>query len=561
MTLSTLPEKDFFGRKDELTTLYRITLEAEKGITQSSFLSGPRGIGKTELLKQLYNHLFWEQERVIPFYYCVNNGLLSVPDFSIDYLSRFICQRLAFENKDASLLGLFGLSLERLSLIAELKRSRWALELLDRYSQSTQRPIDSLRIVLGAPHQSAISTGKAMIVMIDGFQRLKNLRIQGTVDSTLMTLFEEPFSSKMAPHIITGNQSEIEEILFSHGTFAGNLQRIDIGALKLLDDSILMFSSLLDKFEVDIKIIPDDILAYLKGNPLYIKCMAIALRSMRAVENNFWKIFFREVSSGNLYLYWSEILKSFFPVLGIRRKAIEIINKINTSDESFTQDRISRFLSLSAEDSESILKTLYLSGLVTGEFGIFRVPEDRVLRDFMDCLYMREILEKPLREIEEKFLERVITSEDRRISFEMTIPMVKEAELVAVSALEQIGKNMHLNPEIIGQLQVAVIEGCINAIEHSRGEGKKIYLSFNFNGENLTVSIESPGREFISPEVGEPFSGFKEGTGRGWGVRLMKSFADSVRFEKTERGTKVVLVKNLKSEVSAQGGKDPGVDE
>lgn len=560
MALRSLPEKDFLGRKDELTTLHRIALEVAKGITQSSFLSGHRGIGKTELLKQLYNHLFWKQEMIAPFYYCVNNGLLSVSDFSIDYLSQYICQRLAFEKKDVSLIGLFGLPLERLLSIAEEKKSLWAIELLGRYRQSCQRPVDSLRIALGAPHQSAIATGKAVIVMIDEFQRMKNLHVHGTIDSTLVTLFEELFSSKIAPHIITGNQAEIREMLFSYGTFFSNLQRIDIGSLRL-EDSTLMFSSLLDRFGVKSKMDTDSILDYLRGNPLYIKCMAMALRlKQEVIEEDFWRIYIKEISSKNLYLYWSAILKSFFPELDMRRKAIEILNKINSTGESFTQDRISRSFSLSDKDSGVIMKALYISGFVTGEFGVFRIHEDRVLKDFIDCLYMKEILEKSHRELEERFLEKLLTHGDKRISFEMTIPMVKEAELVAVSALEQIGKNLHLNPDVIGQLQMAIIEGCINAMEHSRGESEKIYLCFNFDRENLTVSIESSGREFVSPEVGEPFRGIKE-NGRGWGVRLMKSFADSVKFEKTERGTKVILVKNLKSEKSVRSGKDSVADE
>jgi anti-sigma regulatory factor (Ser/Thr protein kinase) len=63
----------------------------------------------------------------------------------------------------------------------------------------------------------------------------------------------------------------------------------------------------------------------------------------------------------------------------------------------------------------------------------------------------------------------------------------------------------------------------------------------------MEASIESSGREFVVQETGEPFVGKKLGEdfGRGWGVKLMKRFTDSVRFEKTNRGTKVVLVKNI----------------
>ena len=123
MPLRILPEKDFFGRKEELADLYRRSLEVEKGITQSAFLSGSRGVGKTELLKQLFNELFWTQDKVAPFYYSINSAILSVSDFSRDYLMRYICQRLAFENKESSLIYLEGLSIDGLTSILEKWRA------------------------------------------------------------------------------------------------------------------------------------------------------------------------------------------------------------------------------------------------------------------------------------------------------------------------------------------------------------------------------------------------------------------------------------------------------
>ena len=76
---------------------------------------------------------------------------------------------------------------------------------------------------------------------------------------------------------------------------------------------------------------------------------------------------------------------------------------------------------------------------------------------------------------------------------------------------------------------------------------KNIYLSFNFAEDLAEISIESSGRDFVSQETGEPFVGrwLKEDAGRGWGIKLMKNFVDSVSFEKTERGTKVVMVKSV----------------
>ncbi len=104
MPFSSLQKKDLFGRQEELASLYKSVLQADSGQGQSLVLSGRRGIGKTELLKQLFGQLFWKQERVAPFLYTVNPALLSVTAFSKSYLIRFLCQRLAFEKKEQALL-------------------------------------------------------------------------------------------------------------------------------------------------------------------------------------------------------------------------------------------------------------------------------------------------------------------------------------------------------------------------------------------------------------------------------------------------------------------------
>ncbi len=540
MSLGVLREEDFFGRKEELTDLYRRSLEAEKSNAQSIFLSGHRGTGKTELLKQLFNYLFWKQESIAPFYYSVNSAILSVSDFSRDYLTHYICQRLAFEKKESSLLYLKGISIEGLTSILEEREAIWGLEILDRYIQSHE-PLDSLRIALNAPQQSTLSTGIPVVVMIDEFQRLKGLNIGGNSNPALVSLFETPLSFRKTPHIITGNQAEICEMPVISG-----LTGIDLQPLSL-EDAGQMFSSLLHGYGIKIDLADHGILLnHLGGNPFYLRCMARAVGLNKKSEvMDCWRAYINDVCNGNIYLYWSSALKGFFPELLRRRKVIEILQRIYHGGESLTPQRVSKAFSLSMAD---VVNILYLSGFVSSEFGILRKPQDMVLIDFIDCLYKREILGKSYRDIERELLERIGTKGEA-ISFEMTIPMVKEAELVAAQCLEQIGKNLHLNPEIIGQLQMAIIEGCINAMEHSKGEERKIYLSFDFDGRRLTVSIESSGREFVSPEIGEPFTGreLREDTGRGWGIKLMKSFADSVRFERTGRGTKVVLVKNLVS--------------
>jgi serine/threonine-protein kinase RsbW len=542
MPFTTLQEKDFFGRREELSDLYHRSLGAVQGVAQSIFLSGPRGIGKTEILKQLFNHLFWKQDQVVPFYYSVNNAILSVADFSRDYLTHYLCQRLAFENKEQSLLYLDGLSTSGLASLAEQRQAVWAKEILDRFLQSSGEPLDALRVALGAPHQSALSAGKAVVVMVDEFHRLKNLHIDGQTDPRMVSLFEAPLSFKSAPHVITGSEVEIQEMPVS-----GCLERVPLHPLGD-EDASRLFLSMLQTAGVSIDTVPHAVIDRLGGNPFYIRSAAKAVGvKKKPGEDDFWAAYLHEVMAGNIHLYWSSVLKNFFPDLTLRRAILETTRRIYQAGEPLTEQRISTLFPPGARYAEPTMIALHESGLVRGEFGVFRAPEDRVVVDFIDCLYTREVLGKSAVDIEREFLEKLAGEKGKGVSFEITLPMIREAELVAAQCIEQMGRNLHLSEEVIGQMQIAVVEACINAMEHSKGADRKIYMRFEVGEDRLEASIESSGREFVMQETGEPFVGMKPGedVGRGWGVKLMKRFMDSVRFEKTARGTKVVLVKHL----------------
>jgi serine/threonine-protein kinase RsbW len=548
MLPSTLQESEFFGREAELADLSRRILQADRGFAQSSVLSGSRGIGKTELLKQLFGFLFWRQDRVVPFYFSVNPALLSAAAFSKSYLTQYLCQRLAFEKKEQSLLYLDGISIDGISVLVEDREAFWAREILEAYVQSAGDPIDALRIALSAPRQSALATAIPVAVLIDDFHRLKDLSVGGTPDPRLAFLFEGPLSFRRTPHLITGNAPEIQEM-----TVSSYLERIPVQPLGTEGVSSQVLS-LLRAHEAEGNV-PPLLLRHLGGNPFYLGCVVtMACAKKKPDDNDFWNAYIWEIMEGKLSLFWQAVLKSFFPDLGLRRVALAMTYKICHTAEPLSCERIAKSFALSDPQAQNALSSLYRAGFVRGEFGVFRAVEDRVLRDVIDCLYMREVLAKTTHELEQSFREKLLPQKENAVRFDITLPMVKESELVAAQCLEQIGKNLQLDQDTIGQLQIALIEACINAMEHSKGTERKVHVSIASEGDHLEVSIESSGQEFIVQETGEPFGDrdAPKSAGRGWGIKVMKRFTDKVRFEKTARGTKIVLVKKIKKSAGAQ---------
>jgi anti-sigma regulatory factor (Ser/Thr protein kinase) len=159
---------------------------------------------------------------------------------------------------------------------------------------------------------------------------------------------------------------------------------------------------------------------------------------------------------------------------------------------------------------------------------------------------MREIEGREARYAREK-IESKYRSDGEESRFELVIPMSSNAELVVAKAVEQIGRNIHLDPDFLNYLQLALIEVCINAIEHSGSYEKKVFLQFITRPDKLEIIIENSGRPFSLDSRTEipADEKLRMGMKRGWGFKLVYAIMDSVKVERINDRTRVILIKNI----------------
>ena len=131
--------------------------------------------------------------------------------------------------------------------------------------------------------------------------------------------------------------------------------------------------------------------------------------------------------------------------------------------------------------------------------------------------------------------------------FDVVLPMSPRAELVAARAAEEIGAGMGFDDDAVSRIKAALVEACINAFEHCKIKGSKVYLRFVVGDDKLVVQVQNKGALFDRmPAPGsltEPASGLPHK--RGWGMELMKGLMDEVRLETLSSGARIVLVKYL----------------
>ena len=134
--------------------------------------------------------------------------------------------------------------------------------------------------------------------------------------------------------------------------------------------------------------------------------------------------------------------------------------------------------------------------------------------------------------------------EDKRNDVDLVIPMIPDMELTASKTAEAVGEFMGLDKDRIDEVKLALIEACINAIEHSKSKDRRVSINFEIGEEELTLYISDRGKGFDLVKVHEELDrGDPREDRRGWGLKIMKELMDRVEVDSDETGTVITMVK------------------
>ena len=127
----------------------------------------------------------------------------------------------------------------------------------------------------------------------------------------------------------------------------------------------------------------------------------------------------------------------------------------------------------------------------------------------------------------------------------LTIPMCPDMELQVTRIAASVAEAMRLDKDKIDEIKLALIEACLNAIEHSKSKDKKVHIKFKMTGDRLEIIIKDYGVGFNPSKIKEPKieEKLKSPSKRGWGLKIMRSLMDSVVINSHKGGTKIVMTK------------------
>lgn len=126
---------------------------------------------------------------------------------------------------------------------------------------------------------------------------------------------------------------------------------------------------------------------------------------------------------------------------------------------------------------------------------------------------------------------------------ELHIPNAFGYEKVAMNFAATAAKDMGLSVARIEDLKTAVSEACLNAIEHGNkmDATMKVGIVLNVEELKLQVTVQDEGSEIgpvKTPKIEDKIEG--RSNNRGWGIFLIKSLMDEVKFETAPEGGNLV---------------------
>ncbi len=126
------------------------------------------------------------------------------------------------------------------------------------------------------------------------------------------------------------------------------------------------------------------------------------------------------------------------------------------------------------------------------------------------------------------------------------LPVVPDIELVAAKTAETLGRAVGLDQTRVEAVSVAVVEACLNAMEHGGGP---VTVRMTGSPSQLEVEVEDHGCGF-DPDR-EPGQGPTRVQGcvtkRGWGLTLIRELMDEVQIRSRPGETVVRMCKYVGS--------------
>jgi len=130
------------------------------------------------------------------------------------------------------------------------------------------------------------------------------------------------------------------------------------------------------------------------------------------------------------------------------------------------------------------------------------------------------------------------------------LPVVPNIELVAAKAVETVGGALGMDQTGIEAASVAIVEACLNAMEHGGGQMVVRMSAEGAAGKpSLVIEVEDQGAGFDPDKAPRNSASRVHGctSKRGWGLTLIRELMDEVQIQSNPGQTLVRMRKYVEN--------------
>ena len=131
--------------------------------------------------------------------------------------------------------------------------------------------------------------------------------------------------------------------------------------------------------------------------------------------------------------------------------------------------------------------------------------------------------------------------QDEAVTFEMTIPMAADSELVAVRAFEQIAEGADFTEKAKSQVRLALMEACVNVKDALASHTAKIHLGFGIAEDRFLVRLRPENLKETETDLV-----------KAWGMKMLRTLMDEVKLHRTAQGFELLMVKRFIASANAK---------
>lgn len=375
-------------RANDVQKLFQVGLNTLQGFQSSVFLGSRRKYGKTAVLRQVYDRLLREQEKVIPFLYPVPKAISSVEFFSRDYFQQVFLQFLTFNRRETGVIRNSGLDAGQMLPLAYETRYAWLVDSVRQYYSLLKNRdlIGLIKLAVFLPEHVALNSGLHAFVMFDDFHHLDQLNSSDEL-AVLKSQFILAVESRRAPYLLSGTSKPTFRNLYSKGELAGSLEPIFLEPLDF-PEAVQLLELYCHEYEVplDAKMSPL-VVEQLEKNSFYLHLLARAAKykgdGFRS-QKQFAELYMKVLTQGSFHHYFSGLLQEVLGDPGQFVRAIELLEATSRLSApcpflQFREEQKGPPLDLLSQT----LRSLDEVELIDFQNGIVTPIPDRVLYDWV----------------------------------------------------------------------------------------------------------------------------------------------------------------------------------